>query len=312
MYYKYRSSKKRGKKLKLFTITAVIFLIAYLLYNNFSSFKFWEYSFSKVERNYNEIIEEKNLSDRRDKLESLSKEIEESIKEDVYDEKSLTILAKINFNLGEIYFGNNFTSLIIKDDVVDVPINTKKYFLKSIKFIKKIEAANENGVLSDELLIILSKEYYYLDYYGRMKIYEIMNEISDPENIKLKDDKRFYGYFHYVLTEEEQYLDYLTKINSDDIQGKMFMAGVYLTAKKYTNSIMIYKNLLNESISQEKRLIVLKNLGKIYFYQSLFEESLNSLLKVYESKPHDSEVRELIYKIYIEQDNKEKALLYKN
>lgn len=310
MYYKYKSSKKSGKRFKFLFITLLLVVSIFTGIKYKDYFKFWEYSFSKIEREYKNISSIDNESIRREKLDILKKQIEEQNKVSQFSEKYTILLAKINHDLGEIYFGNNFAQLIIRDREFSVPDTTSKYFLNSIKLIKKFQSIDQSHELDDELILILAKNYFYMDYYGSSDIYDLLSTISSHENLLKNDNRRFYGYFHYIQTEEDQYLNYLSNINSNDIEGELFIAGVYLKAKQYTNAIMKYKSVLEKNISNDDKIIIYRNLGKIYFYQSLFEESLDYLLRAYKEKPHDREIRKIIHDIYLELDDKDNAKFY--
>lgn len=60
----------------------------------------------------------------------------------------------------------------------------------------------------------------------------------------------------------------------DSIQGRLFLASVEVIAMRYTNAIMNFKDALSRSDDVRVRKLIHVNLGKIYYSQSLFKESL--------------------------------------
>lgn len=311
MYYRYRSKQKGGKLIKFIIIMAVISAVFFIIFKYQNQFKFWKYTFSKIEREYNKV-ESCTDCNKLSGYQDLMIKLQKSYDDDVSNERTILLLAKTNFKIAELYFKDNFTSIIIKDKKHSLPKNSAEYYRNSLIFTNKFIAFNEGEIPEDEILIILSKLYFYLDFNNRNIIYENLKKIRKPEEIKSNDDKRFFGYMCFMETEDEQYIEFLKDIEQKNMDDQLFLAGVYLQAKQYTNAIVKYKDILRSKVDGNIKIIIFKNLGKIYYNQSLLDESLKYLLDVYRVKPNDQEVRQLIYEIYMSKKDKKQAELYKS
>ncbi|MBN1500202.1 MAG: hypothetical protein JW982_08605 [Spirochaetes bacterium] len=311
MYYKYKSKKKNNKPLSFLIILVIAGCAAAFLYSRHDTIKFWKYSFSRLEREYNFIISS-NSGDKNTQFSDLLKKLQKSYEDNPADLKTIMLLARVNFQLGEIKYDKNFARTIVDDRDFTPGTSASEYFINSIKYFKKILSINEEKIPEDDILIMLSKLYYYMGYYGQDEIFSLLKSVRKPDMIKNDDDKRFYGYMNYIVTNDDKYVTYLKSVENKSSLGKLFLAGVFFKAKQYTDAIMLYKEIIETKIDDKEKLIVQRNLGKIYFYQSLMDESLQFLLPVYSREPDNEEIRQMLVKIYLSKGDKAGAKLYES
>ena len=93
----------------------------------------------------------------------------------------------------------------------------------------------------------------------------------------------------------------------DNIQGLLLFATAERAAKKYTGAIMSYKNVLARTQEPAIQKLVRINLGKIYFNQSLFKESLDQFTLALQVDQKDTLPRIWIGKNYLAMGAKDKA-----
>jgi len=74
----------------------------------------------------------------------------------------------------------------------------------------------------------------------------------------------------------------------DNMQGLLFYATAERVAKKYTGAIVSYKNVLARTSDDRLRKLVHVNLGKIYFNQSLYRESIDQFSQALKIDERDS------------------------
>ena len=183
---------------------------------------------------------------------------------------------KVHFLLGEAFLPGSFSELVVNDKSQIINARTHSQFIFAIKDIKKAIMALVAIQLIEEYTLMLAKACYYTDYLTIKEISKIMEEVKNPEELPSVEDVRFYSIIGVLAHNDEQYIGDLYKYGNvnDSVLGKLFLATTERIAKQYTNSIIHYKEVLHKT--KEKRILKLvhMNLGKIYYNQSLYKESL--------------------------------------
>jgi tetratricopeptide (TPR) repeat protein len=284
MYYRYKS-RRRNKRIYKF-IFIILFaasaVFAFYRYGNY--LMFWKYSFSKMEK---KIVEAESTGDRearRRMLSELDKAAQGQKYEGLPSSEVFLNAGKLHLLIGETYLTGSFSDIIINDSIQNIPLEARNEFELCIKNI------NKGLVLSgaadvNEYLMMLAKACYYIKYSTTREIYDAVARIDRPETLKSLDDIRFYALIS-ILNGKEDYGFELLKGHgrvSESVSGIVFLATVSMMAKKYTSSIMEYKQALEKTTDSKVLKLVHINLGKIFFTQSLFRESLehfNNALKI--------------------------------
>ncbi len=131
------------------------------------------------------------------------------------------------------------------------------------------------------------------------------------ETIKQKgvENIRFYSMVTIANRREDYGLKYLAEhgMVRDNIQGKLFYATAERLAKKYTGAIVTYKDVLARTSDERVRKLVHINLGKIYFNQTLYRESLDQFSLALKIDAKDSVPKIWIGKNYSAMGEKDKA-----
>jgi tetratricopeptide (TPR) repeat protein len=186
--------------------------------------------------------------------------------------------------------------------------NSKREFLGAIRDIKK-GIALDNAGPDEEYCIILAKSCFYSDYNSPAEIFRIIQKSRDPENLADVENIRFYAYINIINKREDYGLALLSRhgMISDNIKGLLFYATAEKIAKKYTRAIQSYKNVLARTMDDGVQKLVHVNLGKIYFSQSLYRESLEQFNLALKSDERDVVPKIWIGKNYSAMGQKNKA-----
>ena len=219
--------------------------------------------------------QERDILRKRDILAGLADTMDQYKIEHQTDPDAFYLSGEVSYLLGETYLPAGFSELVINDRLNDIDRNAKKEFLRAIKDIKKGSALDNTGP-DDEHLVILAKSCFYADYSSPAEMYRIIQKSGDPKKLDDIENIRFYAYISIINKREDYGLPYLSRYGmvSDNIKGLLFYATAERTAKKYTRAIVSYKNVLARTMDDKIQKLVHVNLGKIYFSQSLYKESL--------------------------------------
>jgi tetratricopeptide (TPR) repeat protein len=113
-------------------------------------------------------------------------------------------------------------------------------------------------------------------YYSPGDIFAMLGRGMQVEKADDLENMRFYALLHVLNGRGDEGIKLLHARGktSDTIEGQLYSAALQCIAKRYTNSIMEYKNILVRTTSGEVLKLVHINLGRIYYTQSLYNESL--------------------------------------
>ncbi|MDY6935646.1 MAG: hypothetical protein SVZ03_15670 [Spirochaetota bacterium] len=172
-------------------------------------------------------------------------------------------------------------------------------FTKAIKDIKKgIALCNRDEDI--ESLIILAKACFYTGFNNISEIYKITSKIELSNPLCKEEDIKFCSIICVYNGREKEGLELLFNrcSLSDSLRDLLFIATVNKIAKRYTSSILDYKRVLDKSSDNEIIKIVHINLGKIYFNQSLYQESLSHFYNASQIDKRDDSLKIWIGKNY--------------
>lgn len=310
MYYRYKAKKKNKKRYKQLFLILVFSGIILLGYRYSQYLLFWKYTFNNL---HNKVCEIENISDprvRRERLSKLYKICKEYKGEKQVSSDAFLLSGKVSFNLGKTYFPGTFTDIIINENWENIGIRAKKEFIRCVKDIRKGISLRKDNNIGIEYILMLAKAYFYTDYRDIKAIYEIINKIEDVAALKSLSDIRFFAIINIMSMNENYGFEFLHKYGKsfDNLKGCLFLAIAYKIAKRYTSSIMEYKNILEKVSDDEIVKVVHKNLGEIYYRQTLYKESLFHYKNAYKIDRDNNLLKIGIGKNYYAMGYKSKAL----
>ena len=308
MYDRYKSKRKNTGIFKFLGIVILMAGVGYAAVHYRHQLAFWRYSQNKLEQRINTVRNMKDPVKRREALTDYADLYEKQKTDRMVDAELFFLSGEIHYLLGETYLPGSFSELYINDRTGDISKEAKVEFLKAIKDIKK-GCALENGSPEDRYGFMLAKAAFYTGFYSPADILNMIEKTG--ESIKQKDVEniRFYSMANIVNKKEEYGLKYLAQYGmvKDNIQGLLFYATAERVAKKYTGAIVSYKDVLARTSDDAIRKLVHVNLGKIYFNQSLFRESLDQFNLALKIDVKDTTPKIWIGKNYSALGEKDKA-----
>lgn len=287
MYYRYKSKKSSGFSFKIIILILLAAGMIFSIYHFREYLQFWRYSYNRISDQIESASHVGSQPARVAALDKMLKVTEEYVTENPKSCEPYYLLARVYFNKGVALGAGDIISFIVDNNREELSAAVSENFEKSIQAIKKGQCFDSHSVPDDEVLILLSKAYFYTDYYGSQTIHDLLSSVRNPRMLKNSDDRKFYGLMKIVGGNGEEGVQFL--MESGDIHrndtGKLFLASAYTLAKQYTNAIIEYKSLLesvNDPVMVEKAKI---GLGRVYFTQSLYRESIAQFEDVLKSNP---------------------------
>lgn len=309
MYYRYKS--KSGNKKIYKRIFLVLFIVAAVfLGNEYKQYIFfWRFTSNSLEQKLGSCAKISDVKEREECLQSLVKIFDNFRKDNQLSGNAFMMSGKVHFLLGEALTGKSFSEILIYDGI-PVKINDKANLemLESIKCIKKCIALSGGDDVELINRIMLARASFYTGYSGSEEIFKNLKGLSSFVGLT-NDDIRFYAIINILNGKEEHGLNILHengKVN-DTIVGRLFLAQAYSIAKRFTNSIMEYQSILKNTGDSSILKLVYINLGKLYFNQSLYNESLANFTYALKIDEHDNQLKIWIGKDYSALGNKIKA-----
>lgn len=308
MYDRYKSRKKSTGIYKFFGVVLLVASAVFIGVRYQHYLAFWKYNQSKLDKKIAAVRHIQNVDKRREAIIALSEAYERLKMERMTDPGTFFVSGELHYLLGETFLPGGFSDLYINDRVSEVSREAKAEFLKAIKDIKK-GAALEDGTLDDARSFMLAKAALYTEYYSPAEIFLMIENTG--ESIKQKDVEniRFYSAVNIANRREDYGLKYLSEYGmvQDSMQGLLFYATAERMAKKYTGAIVSYKNVLSRTSDERVRKLVHINLGKIYYNQTLYRESLDQFSQALKIDARDAVPKIWIGKNYSAMGEKEKA-----
>ncbi|MFH0977229.1 MAG: hypothetical protein V1874_15725 [Spirochaetota bacterium] len=309
MYYSYKSKRKNKKIYKISLLLIVIAGILYLGKTYQHYIFFWKYTYNKINSELEDALKISDPVMKKHKLEEICR-----ISADYNDKHQISagtflLAGKIHFHLGEFYLNKSFSEFIMSDSFNCTEEKAKIEFFNAIKSIKKGIALSMSEEIKPELLFIMAKASFYCNYYNTKDIYKTVERIGNIESISNVNDIRFLSIINILNKKEEYGLEILKKhgMISDTINGRFFLASAYNIAGKYTDSIMSFRNILDNCSDSNLIKSANMNLGKIYFNQSLYKESLMHFTNALKIDGRDNLLKIWIGKNYSALGEKTKA-----
>ncbi len=310
MYYSYKSKRRNTKRYKILISLLIISCAIYFGYKHRQYLLFWEYTYNKLNQAIEETSSINNFEHRKDRLLELSKICNEYKNKNQISSNAFFLSGRVHFLLGESYLKKTFSELFIDDDLHRINENSKNEFIKSIKDFKKKIVLSQSSEIQVENILTFAMACFYTDYYDINQINKILGNIDNFDSINRIDDIRFYSIINILNGKEETGLEILKKHGEviDSLNGQLFLATACMHAKMYTNSIMEFKRVLNITSDNKVVKLVNINLGKTYFNQLLYKESLYHFKNALNIDESDNHLKIWIGKNYSALGQKTKAI----
>ncbi|MCL2154627.1 MAG: hypothetical protein FWH53_03065 [Leptospirales bacterium] len=277
MYYRYKSKKKDRKFLKIFIMSILIGVALYLGYNFQSELMFW-----RIDRNriIDQIDKISSITDSEKKIayiKQLSEDVEAYKSENPLDVDSYIYSARVFYHLSFALFGKSFTEMYIDDSLYTISSEQKRYFIKSINSMSKAIAILDGRNIELQDMLILCKSYFFTGYKENSTILSMLKGFSSSIDKLSVDDIRFDSIICLSVGNVDEGIDILDKKGKVDesVPGRLFKAKALTNSHRYTEAIIAFQNILKTTDDPAIKKISFTNLGKIYYNQNLFKESLD-------------------------------------
>lgn len=276
VYYSYKSKKRNNKKYKFLLIISLITLAAYTGNKYKQYIFFWEYTYNKLCESLSNIEKIKYTEKKMAGLRELSIICGRYEEENQTSPEAFSLSAKVHFQLGEVYNGGTFSDMLIMDNLSSMNNNAKAEFINSIIDFKKMIALSSGNEINLQDSLFMAMACYYADYCPAKEIYTIINKIDNHESLNNIEFARFCAALDIINGNNDKGLDILKKFDkkSETLNGRLFLATVYKMAGMYTNALLEFKSILEKTNEIDVKKLVSINLGRIYYNQSLYNESL--------------------------------------
>jgi tetratricopeptide (TPR) repeat protein len=308
MYDRYKSKRRNTGIFKFLGIIILVGAIITLGFHYRHYLAFWKYSQNKMEKRIDTVKRMKDPVKKREALADYADVYEKQKDERMVDADLFFLSGEIHYLMGETYLPGSFSELFINDRTGDVSKEARQEFLKAIKDIKK-GCALDNDAPDDHHSFMLAKAAFYTGFYSPKDIFEMVEKTGDSARLKDIENARFFAMSNIINKKEDFGLKYLAQngMVKDNIQGLLFYATAERMAKKYTGAIVSYKDVLARTSDEGIRKLVHVNLGKIYFNQSLYRESLEQFSQALKIDEKDATPKIWIGKNYSAMGEKDKA-----
>jgi len=308
MYYRYKVKKKDRKILPKVIILLMVCTAGYYGYQYRQYLQFWKYSYNKL----NSRIEHATAVEKKQtksELFQLVTHFEEYKRDNPVKPEAFLMAGKVFFLLAETDMPGTFSERLINGTTRDMGPESEKYFLSAIINLKKGQALLHDDTPDAEYTLMLAKSLYYLKYCSNDDIAGLLKGVNVKKLQNRIEDIRFFALMQILKGEEKAGFDIIQHHGAilDSTQGCLFLASVEVIAKRYTNAIMNFKDALGRSRDDRLRKLIHINLGKIYYNQSLYKESLGHFTIALKLDVKDAASRIWIGKNYHALGQKERA-----
>ena len=310
MYYRYKSKRRNKRVLKLLAVTLIVGLAAYAAYINRSHLLFWKYSHNKLIQKLDATKKIADPAAREAALQAIAKACDGYRDDNQLSADGFLLAGSAHFALGECYSGGTFSEkLIYEGPTCALSDKAREEYLQAIRLIKKGVALSGEREADGRYLLMLARSSFMTGFYGMQRIYAMVSAVKPAEGFLDIDDLRFSAIVHIQNGREDRGLEMLRSRGrvSDTVEGQLLLASAYCIARRYTNAIVEYQRIMNRTSDSRVQKLIHINLGKIYFNQALYSESLNHFTDALGIDERDNQLKVWIGKNYSALGDKIKA-----
>jgi tetratricopeptide (TPR) repeat protein len=270
---------------------------------------FWKYNYNKLEHRINSAS---SHADPESKLKAIREVLgvcSEYMNDHPLEPDAYLMAGRAHFDLGEAINGKNLSQMVIQG----LPRGTGQAdadieFLEAMRLIKKGIALSDGADYNTGYALMLVKAGYYTGYYSVATAGAMLKDIR-PDSLGKLDDTRFYALVSILNGKADDGIRLLHRHGrvADTIEGQLFLASALVLAKQNTNAIMQYQNVLKKTTDSAVLKFVHISLGKLYYNQSLYRESLGYFTNAMNIDHNDNELKIWLGKNYSALGDKIKA-----
>ncbi len=277
MYDRYKSKRRDYGILKLVIIIVVAVGVVTAVYKNRHFWMIWKYSDSKLQQKVNKAVAIKDREKRLKGLKELRPVIVRHKEQNPFHSGAYTLAGELHFRIGETRLGDSFTDLCIRDRATNVPKLSRRDFTRAIKNFRKATAIQDSDELEQKYAFMFARSCYYTSFLTPAEILAELNRAVkniDPAGL---EERRFYALILVLNNNADKGLALLApgKGKTESVKEKLYRASLERLGKKYTAAIMTYKDVIASTQEPDTTRLVHENLGKIYFNQALYRESMD-------------------------------------
>ncbi|HMB19527.1 MAG TPA: hypothetical protein VKQ10_00535 [Spirochaetota bacterium] len=310
MYYRYKS-KKSNRRIYIVIIWLLILTsMGYLGYNYRQYVFFWKFSYGKLVERLEEARGISKAELRVKQMKELCGAASRYAEEHPVSADAYFLLGSCYYNYGAALVNMPMVALFDRDAIREnMTERSRQAFNNAIKYMNKGIALGGKTAISDPQRMVLVKSLYYNRYYSIDDIYKCAFKIITPHRTLSYMDIRFYSIIAIKSNNIDEGIELLKACGNifDSSDGRLFLASAYTHADKYTNAIMEYKKILDNSKDSNTIKDVHVALGKIYFTRSLYNESLEHFQHALDIDTQDSQCKIWIGKNYSAMGNVNRA-----
>ena len=309
MYYRYKVKKKKKGYAKAIVIVILAVSLSCMVYHFRSHLLFWRYTFNKLEGRIHAVQKIPDYDQRKKSLEDMVDIVNHYMLEHEGDPSACFMSGLTHYLYGESLLGKSFSMKTITEDEFHVDDKARNEFLLAIRHMKKGLALKESTAADEGYALMLARAYYYTAFESPQEIKKsILSSISEDSIVDI-EDIRFVTVIHILTGQADYGIQLLTRkgIGQGDIEGSLFMAACQKLALMYTGAIITYQDVIRKSQDPSIWKLAYVNLGKIYFNQTLYQESIDSFSKAFEADGTDVTPKIWIGRNYLAQGNRDKA-----
>ncbi|MFW5770262.1 MAG: tetratricopeptide repeat protein [Spirochaetota bacterium] len=310
MYYRYKS-KKSNRRIYIAIIWLLILTsMGYLGYTNRQYVFFWKFSYGKLVERLEEAGNIQKAELRAKNIKKLCEAASRYAQEHPLSPDAHFLLGSCYYNYGAALVNMPMVRLFDREAIREnMTEASRQAFDNSIKYMNKGIALGGKTAISDPQRMVLVKSLYYNRFYSIEDIYQCAFKIMTPHRTLSFMDIRFYSIIAIKSNNIEEGIELLKACGNifDSSDGRLFLASAYTHADKYTNAIMEYKKILDNSKDSNTIKDIHVALGKIYFARSLYNESLEHFQNALDIDTQDSQCKIWIGKNYSAMGNVNRA-----
>lgn len=277
MYYRYKSRKKDRRFLKLIIVICLSSAAIYILYSNKNRLMIWKINQNKITSSIDESAVISDKAQRSVELRKLADELEAYKKENTLDPEAYIMAARLYMRLGLNLDDRSFSEMYIDDSLAGLSRESRSWLMMVIRDTNKAIALYDGKDIEVDDLLSLARAAFLTGYYQNDYIYGLVSpKISQDENVSV-ENARFYSLLCISSGRVDEGLDYLQKKGAveESVQGRLFKARALNDAMKYTEAIIAFQAILKTTDDSYVQRTCYLNLGRIYYNQRLYRESLD-------------------------------------
>ncbi len=276
MYYRYKTRKKDRRYLKVISYLVIIGIVSYTLYHYRNHLMFWKISHNRIVSEINSVSSIPEPEKRIEKLKKLKSDLESYRRDNELDPESYTLYARVCYSIGIAGMDNDFSDIYLNESNIKLSPESEENLIETIKNSEKAIALMDGKVTELDDIFILSGAYYFTGYYSTKDIYTLLKEyVKDGESISV-ENARFFAVVCINSGNIDEGLSFLQAKGDVEsgVKGRLLWAKALRDSMKNTEAIIAFQKILKTTEDPASQKTAYVNLGKIYFGQHLYKESM--------------------------------------